>query len=227
MSVPQKYMFDNAFDVVEAPVDPMEELRVAFEEKLKAARAESFKEGHKAGMNEALGTIENETKTALQQLVAKETELMESFKSQQSLSEAKAVEVGITAGCKLARELIRQNPEALLEGFFRQALDLIRGEAQITARLHPDVITNLKSRLPEWSEEVGFKGQITLLEDASLEVSDANINWQDGGLKRSVNDLMNAINTAMTSFFSADEAQQRTTDKNATPKPTRAGVENE
>lgn len=202
MSMPQKYMFDNSFDSNEVRIDPLEELRISFERKLEDARKKSFEEGREAGRRDAEATIEQQTANALEKLAAMQDELFQSYRRQQSLAETKAIEFGITAGCKLARELIRKAPEALVEGFFREALELVPGEAEITARLSPAVAEATIASIETWKAETGYKGHILILTDETLKPSDVAITWSDGGIKRSVDELMQAINTAMTGYFS-------------------------
>ena len=74
MSVPQKFMFDNSFDEKEEAIDPLEELKIKFNQKIETAKREAFEEGKLAGTQEALNSIDNQTKCALKTLAAQETQ---------------------------------------------------------------------------------------------------------------------------------------------------------
>ncbi len=214
MSVPQKFMFDNSFDKDQVKIDPLEELRATFEKKLEDTRAKSFEEGREAGKKAALESIENETRQSLEKLLTKEQELTKAYHKNQAEAEARAIEFGITAGCKLARELIKSTPEPLIEEFFKDAMQVLHEEPEITARLHPTVSDHAISKVESWAQQAGYKGQLSFISDETLGPSDVDFTWSNGGIKRSVDDLMNAINSAMTDFLGAKSANTGLTNSN-------------
>lgn len=224
MSVPQKYMFDNSFDEDAETVDPLEELKASFQEKIAAAKAQAFEEGKHEGQKEAQQTIENQTKLALEKIASQEQELQKSYDQALQQLEAKAIEFGITAGSKLAGELINQEPMPLIERFFKDAFKTIFDVPEITAKIHPSIANETIKQHQKWMQATGYKGNITFLADESLNPTDALITWKDGGIQRSVDELFGAISAAMTNYFAARNQQSQTlqakttTDDQVTPQ---------
>ena len=209
MSAPQKFMFDNAFDTDQETIDPLEELRATFQEKIQQAKKEAFEEGRQAGEKAALTSIENQTKTALEGLLNKSAELDQIYKSELQDIKAKATEFGITAGSILASELIKKEPMPLIEEFFKTAFEIIGDKAEITAVLHPSMTEAVQNAITHWQMEASFQGKINFIANETLKPSDVSLTWKDGGIERSIEDLMQAINNAATNYFQAQNEQNR------------------
>ncbi len=203
MSAPQKFMFDNSFDEKEEVVDPLEELKVKFNQKIETAKKEAFEEGRKAGKREALDSIENQTKCALEALSSSEEALNDSYQEALKKLEAKSVEFGITAGSKLAAQLTQREPMPLLENFFKEAFQVIYDVPEVVASLNPSILEAVKSASDKWKLEAGFKGNISFVGNDNLKPTDVDLAWRDGGIQRSVDELMQAISSAMTNYFMA------------------------
>ncbi len=205
MSVPQKYMFDNAFDKENEAPDPLVELKKKFDQKVQTAKKEAFEKGRLAGNQEALESIENQTKDALVALVAQNEELNNSYQESLKKIELESVEFGITAGTKLAGDLMRREPIDLLETFFKDAFKIIKGVPEITAHIHSSVSESINNTYQKWMDETGYTGKISFITNEDFAPTDVSINWNEGGIQRSVDDLMNAINNSMTNYFNARE----------------------
>lgn len=208
MSAPQKFMFENSFDKKAEIIDPLAELKSKFEARIEQARREAFEEGREKGKAEALETIENQTAEALASLNKEVTTLKEQFTFEMDRHEEQAVEFGITAGTKLAGELIRQTPMTLVESFFKEAFAVIRGVPEVTARVNPALHQSIIEASERWQAQAGHEGTIKYIEDPDIKPGDVAINWSDGGAERSLDKVMNAIHTAMTNHFKARKATQ-------------------
>lgn len=215
MSAPQKFMFDNSFDKTHEVIDPIQELKAKFEEKIATSKSEAFEEGKKAGHKEALETIEEKTQQALNNLAAKEQELRTSLDQSLKQIEAKSVEFGITAGTKLAAELIRREPMPLVESFFKEAFQTIIDVPEIVASIHPSLLDQVITKSEAWKLEASYKGNISFIKSKNSNAADVSITWKDGGIKRSVDDLINAINSAMSNYFSAQNSIDQVPDQPA------------
>lgn len=203
MSAPQKYMFDNSFDKKEVVIDPLEELKIKFNQKIETAKSQAFEEGRLAGKQEALDSIENQTKCALEALANCETRLNTSYQEALKKLEAKSVEFGITAGSKLAAQLTQREPMPLLESFFKEAFQVLYDVPEVVANLNPSILEAVESASDKWKQEAGFKGNLSFIGNETLKPTDVDLSWQDGGIQRSVDELMQAISSAMTSYFTA------------------------
>ena len=216
MSAPQKFMFDNAFDKDHETIDPLEELRAKFQEKIERAKKDAFEEGRQAGEKNALSSIENQAKTAVESLLSQSAELHQSYQSELEDIKAKAAEFGITAGSILASELLKKEPMPLIEEFFKNAFTIIGNEPEVTAALHPSMANEVQAVISRWQQEAAVQGTIHFITNENLKPTDVSLTWKDGGIERSIEDCMTAINTATTSYFQArsqmDQSQSATND---------------
>lgn len=205
MSAPQKFMFDNSFDNKTEVIDPLVELKARFEEKIENAKAEAFAQGRQAGEKDAMATIENQTKEALSLLANQEQKIQSDFTNEFQKLEAKAIEFGIAAGTALASELIKKEPMPLIENFFKEAFEILRGTPQLSARLNPTIAQAAIEKSKVWMNETGYEGELQIIEDKNLKESDVAITWKDGGISQSVDETMNSIRTALNNYFSSKE----------------------
>lgn len=205
MSAPQKFMFDNSFDDKTEVIDPLVELKARFEEKIKKAKAEAFAEGRQAGEKEALATIENQTKDALEKIANQEQKIQANFSEELKKLEEKAIELGIAAGTTLAGDLIRKEPMPLIETFFKEAFEIVRGVPQLTARVNPALAQQTTDASKVWMSESGYIGELQIIEDPNLKDSDVAITWKDGGISQNVDEIMHSIKSALGNFFSSKE----------------------
>lgn len=217
-------MFDNAFDKPNEVIDPLAELKAKFNARVEKARQEAYEEGREAGRKEALSTIENETKTSLEALLGQINSLNSQYKDEMTRLEQKAVEFGITTGSKLAAELIRREPLPLLEQFFANAFTVLGGVPEVTARVSNKVHQPLLDNISQWQTKNGFDGEIRIIADESLKAGDVAITWSEGGVERSIDKLMTAIQTAMTDYFNA-RLEVATAETTATIEPPRPEAE--
>ncbi len=206
MSAPQKFMFDNSFDDKTEVIDPLVELKARFEEKIEKAKAEAFAEGRQAGEKDALAKIENQTKEALEKIANQEQKIQANFQEELTKLEAKAIEFGITAGTTLAGDLIRKEPMPLIETFFKEAFEIVRGVPHLTARVNPNIAEQTKSASQIWMSESGYTGELQIIEDPKLKDSDVAITWKDGGVSQNVDEIMNSIRSALNNFFSSKQS---------------------
>ena len=201
MTTPQKYIFDEGFASGAQLIDPVADLTAEYEEKLIQAKSESFEEGRIAGEQAAQKKLQAQTKEALEKLSQEVLKIESEYKKLEMRLEAQAIEFGITAGTKLAGEMLKREPVAALEQFFKEAFSILQSTPEVRAKLHPSVIELATSEHRKWAAEANWNGNITFVEDETLSPTDASINWDDGGVSRSVEDLMGAIQTALTNHF--------------------------
>ncbi|GAA6210847.1 hypothetical protein NBRC116602_05870 [Hyphomicrobiales bacterium 4NK60-0047b] len=227
MPAPQKFMFDNSFDNTKEVIDPLVELKARFEEKIEKAKAEAFAEGRLTGEKEALATIESQTKDALEKIANQEQKIQENYNEELKKLEAKAIEFGIAAGTTLAGDLIRKEPMPLIENFFKEAFEIVRGVPQLTARITPNLAQNTKEASKAWMSESGYTGELEIIEDANLKECDVAITWKDGGISQNVDEIMNSIKSALNNFFASKEMaiSGQTISALSTEQPATAPIE--
>lgn len=207
MTAPQKFMFETHFEDNVEVLDPIEELKAQFTQRIEKAEAESFEAGRIKGKQEASETIAQQTKDILEKISQSEQKLRKEFKSEQQKLEAEAIEFGITAGIKLAGDLLKQQPLPIVENFFKEAFAIIQHTPIITAKIHPAMTEAVTSQYQNWAHEAGFDCTINFIEDATLDITDVVLTWSDGGIKRSVDEIISAIQQTLETYGNSTSTQ--------------------
>lgn len=198
---PQKFMFEKSFDEKSEIIDPLTELKNKFDEKIEKAKTEAFAQGRKQGEADARNSIENKTQQTLEKIVKQQEQLLAKCAEEINKQEAQSIEFGITAGTTLANELIRREPLPMIENFFKEAFQIVHGVPEITIRLNPKMAELTRNASEKWKAEAAYEGNLNIIDDESLKEPDVSITWKDGGISQSIDSLMDAIRSALATFF--------------------------
>ena len=124
-NMPAKFLFDANFDNSSQEQDVTERLEEKFALELEQTRLEAIEEGKKL----ALDQIEAQTLTALEKLTHCQQDLLAQYQTALANLQQDAVKIGIATAQKLAGHLIEKQPDILLENFFSEALQTLKGRA--------------------------------------------------------------------------------------------------
>lgn len=144
-------------------------------QELEAAKLEGFEAG------KAAATVETEMRIA-EGIEA----LLEARDDLENHTRREAILLAHTLASKLAPELIARFPMAEIESVVAQIFDERSSEPRLVVRVADQNLDAIQDRIDRLAVQNGFEGDIILLGDAKLGVSDCRVEWADGGIERSL-----------------------------------------
>ena len=202
MTQPHKFLFDQSFDLQDAPrpisrkTAPPPEPTFT-EAELEAARAAGFAEGRRHALDEAAQAIEARAAAALQTLAATIGEALQSRQHAAEAAQRRALETIRSIMRKAVPALCRTAPllelETLVNECVREAFD----EPRVVLRVADGIFDAMQQRLAAITGAAGFAGKVVLLADDSLDLADARVEWAEGGAERDTKRLLRDIDGAL------------------------------
>lgn len=179
MSKHAKYLFDTTFD--EDGSAPNPEVEAAF------AR------GHEAGLQAARAQSEQLVAEAAVQIV----ERLSALENVRTELGARMSRQAITVAADLVRKmmpaLVERGGMAEIEAVLEDALKRMLDEPRVVFRV-PDVMLEIiQPRIAEMSGKAGYSGEVVLLADDQMGLSDCLVEWADGGAERNVERLWSEV----------------------------------
>ncbi|MBT4490664.1 MAG: hypothetical protein HOK30_18945 [Rhodospirillaceae bacterium] len=194
-----KFLFDNSFELDadgKVKEDDLPEVLYT-EEDIAAARGEAQQIGFAAGKAETLGDIENRAANTLGNMA----EALGNIGAQHSqailLIKQEAAQMAMVIAGKLAPALLQQQPLDEVKGLIEECLKLVPEEPRIVVRVGEMLLDRLKDDVDQLALRGGFQGTVVLLGEPNLVGADCRVEWADGGAERSVEALLQKIETAV------------------------------
>lgn len=200
MPQPAKYDFETVFDsLADDPFGRSQPKEPTWTEaELEQEKALAFAKGAESGRAEAMDAIENKLSVALEQLLARSTEIMKRLAAIENGLTAEAKQLAVTVGRAIASELLVQSSSQEIEAVVGEALELLTHQPHIVVRVHEDLLDGLKARLETIAEQSGFSGKLIMLGEPDLDHSDCRIEWAEGGIARDSAALQAEIDRIVT-----------------------------
>jgi flagellar assembly protein FliH len=203
----RKFTFDNDFDrpkaapakeavAVAAPPPPTfseAELAAAVE----AARKQAHAEGVAQGRAEAAAQTERQIATALAAVAAHMGAIDRGVAATAGGLNEIAVELSLAMVRRLFPDLARRSGLGEVEALLGQCMDALRTEPRFAVRVPIDLTDAVKSRVEETAAARGYEGRITVLGDDTVKPGDCRIEWTQGGMIRSGEEIWQAVEATM------------------------------
>ncbi|WP_395018105.1 hypothetical protein [Dongia sp.] len=213
MAVVRKFTFDNDFDaprvvapkpepeiVVEdlpppppPPTFSEEELAAAVAEARKAAMAE----GLAKGKAEATAQTERQTATALGAIAQHFAKVDGEVQAAAGQLRETTLELSLAMVRRLFPEFARQHGLEEVKELLGRCLDQLRTEPRFTVKVASGLAETLKTEVEALAQSRGFEGRIVVAGEEGLKPGDCKIEWSQGGMIRSADDIWKAIEAAM------------------------------
>ncbi|MEQ8664798.1 MAG: FliH/SctL family protein [Rhodospirillales bacterium] len=206
------FLFDTDFDAVEKAAEKVAEAEAAkaeeteeeeefeeeivptfSEEELERAKQEAFENGRKQGADEAMSSVERETRDVVKALSLKVTDVFAAQEQANSILMRDGVGIATAMVRKLFPEMNRQNALGEIRRLIETTLMRLIEEPRIIVRIHPDMQVPLSEQLPDLKSGAGYEGRLLLKEDSKLEYGDCRLEWGDGSAERTVQSLWDSI----------------------------------
>jgi flagellar assembly protein FliH len=112
-----------------------------------------------------------------------------------------AVSLAATIGKKLAHHLIAREPAAEIEALIAECLASLDAVPHLVVRCHPELAEDVKEIAQARIATSGFNGRLVVLGDPDLALSDARLEWADGGVVRDTASLEAEIDNRIEQFL--------------------------
>lgn len=219
MTAVKKFLFDTSFDVVDTQNDAGHEngngnghdldlsmpeveevIEPTFSEaEMAAAREEGFAAGKAAALQEAAGSFEQQLLNAIGALARQLSSVIQGQEQNNVQTSKDAVTVATTLVHKLFPSL---NDKMLIEELETMVRDTVSGlmdEPNLIFRLSSDFHGPIEERLRAVADNAGYDGRVKIIADDALAPGDCRIEWGNGGVERSVEQIWAHIDRVIES----------------------------
>lgn len=159
------------------------------EEEMDIARDEAFVAGHKQAMMEAAAQVEHEVAQALtacaNALLTVPPMVEKAGVELHDLAAHVAVEVCQTLLPHTAADYAAREITALVHSLMPN----LCSQPRLIIRVHHAMVDRLRGPLAEIAERAGFEGKLSVLDDPQMKMTDARVEWPDGGAERNTSRL--------------------------------------
>ena len=165
------------------------------------ARAEGRAEGLAEGERTATVRAAQAIALAAQNLADHTAAMNAALDDNRHATLTDAVSLAATIGKKLAHHLIAREPTAEIEALIAECLASLDAVPHLVVRCHPELAEDVKEIAQARIATSGFNGRLVVLGDPDLALSDARLEWADGGVVRDTASLEAEIDSRIEQFL--------------------------
>lgn len=167
------------------------------------ARAEGRREGIAEGERSASAKAAQRLAQAAERLADHTAALNAALDDNRHAVLADAVSLAAAIGKKLARHLLEAEPTREIEALLVECLSSLDAVPHLVIRCHPELAESMREIAMARIANSGFTGRLVVLGDPDRDMSDARIEWADGGIVRDQAALEAEIDQRITQFIAA------------------------
>lgn len=227
---PKKYLFDLVFDENGLCLNDERDKVTYSQEQLDAAK----KEAHEAGLAAGRKTADDERSRARDALLAEIDKKLAGLvreSSQEWLRQlAQMRQTALIITRKIIPSYVERHGTDEIEALVRRVMGEMSREPRLVIRVAEKQFEDIKKMADALTVQQAFAGNVVLLGDPALEVSDCRVEWANGGVERDMRTLWQDIERVLgevPTFESADEpeppqAEAKIETKEQAPEPPEA-----
>lgn len=206
-----KFTFDTQFDAPasRSAADASAHRKLTADD-IEQARNEAFASGFAAGEAEAKAHADSQIHSALNELASSAASLLAAMDIRAKSLTTEAVQLAIACAMKLAPATMAMRPEAEIEGVVRDCLSHLNREPHILLRVSATIVDRLKDVVDHMAMERGLTGRIILLGEPEMSDGDCVVEWADGGVTRSREDIEKEIAEIVARYVATLVTQDNT-----------------
>lgn len=210
MQTASKFTFDlNLSPKAEtAPVIEIAEHKAALEQ----AREQGYQDGVEAGRTGVEAQAAEHLAQSSAQVMERCQVLLEKADSGIQNTQAQSIELALLVARKLAPGLIERQPMAEITALLENCLGDLQQTPHLAVRVHEDFSKELKITLDKLAYEKGYEGRVIVLGEPDITPGDGSIEWAEGGLSRSIENIENSINDNVAHFLAASSVEEKDED---------------
>lgn len=160
---------------------------------IKEAEEKSYEKGFKAAQSE----IEAQKQRLLEEINNRLLLLVANAKEQETRLENQSLDIASAAIHKLVPVLIKENAQALVKNFLQENFKNIKGESKLAFYINPEMLEIAQGTIADLANRQDFEGKISIHKDNSLAISDCRIVWENGGVERKSNKMLEKVDNLL------------------------------
>jgi flagellar assembly protein FliH len=151
-------------------------------QKIAAAEARAYRDGHDAGQREAKAESDRRTALALEEIGIAIKGIAARFSGIETRMETEAVDVAVAVARKLCSELIAREPLGEITGLVKDCFSHLVSTPHLVVRINDSLYETARERIERLAKQSGFEGRLVILAEPEIEAGDCKIEWADGGV---------------------------------------------
>lgn len=203
--VVKKFAFDTVFEengtVHEGPNSTAP--RTGTDTHIEMMKAAAYEQG----MADARAELENKSEDTqanlLQKLLATTQTLMSTADQNARASQQTATEIAHKIAMTLAPAMIKREPVAEIKAVIADCLQHLHREPHLAIRVSESALEEARPYVEKMAQESGIEERVLLLADPSLGASDCKVEWSEGGVSRSQNEIEEEITLIISRYLDA------------------------
>ena len=181
MAAPAKFLFDVDFSAPDkARERPATTIEIA--QKIAAAEARAYRDGHDAGQREAKAESDRRTALALEEIGIGIKGIAARFSGIETRMETEAVDIAVAVARKLCSELIAREPLGEITGLVKDCFSHLVSTPHLVVRINDSLYETAREHIERLAKQSGFEGRLVILAEPQIEAGDCKIEWADGGV---------------------------------------------
>ncbi|GAB3116674.1 FliH/SctL family protein [Novispirillum itersonii] len=179
---------DGVYDAEPEPPPPL-----YTEEEMELAREEAYVAGHTAALEEASAALEQAMVSALTRCAEGIAGLKPGLERATGEIAELAAQVALAVCRKLLPHTGSHYAAAEITALVAALMPELHAHPRLMLRVHPQMVPLLRDQITQVAQRAGFEGRIVTVEDPSMVLSDARLEWADGGAERNTTRLWDQV----------------------------------
>ncbi len=221
-------MFDTVFPGRATAHDNHADVPKFTDEDMRSARDAAYQEGLAAGRKEVADQVSLQLDQKIETFLSQLQDLEQVLPREIEKISAQACDLAYFAARTLTSVLIAREPHGELDQLFSECVSQMNNAPHLALKVPETDLEILRERLEKVSESKGYGGKLILLVDDGMREGDCHIEWADGGIARSRDELETHISTLINNRYRDADMQEKTdevTNENATLEPEQPAPE--
>ncbi len=174
--------------------EPEEEPEPGYsQDELDAAVKTAEEKGYAKGLAAASAENEERRQELLEKLETGVKELLAGVDAARREDEQSALKFALSLVRKILPKLEESVAKAEIEGFLSENFARFRTEKSLSFGFHPEMAAEVAPLLSKLAAKNDFEGKIAIHKDAMLGLSDCRVEWQNGGVERRSEQILNDV----------------------------------
>lgn len=198
MTQPAKFTFDLDLAQTSRKTKMMEQEDLDL--LISQAREQGYNEGLEAGQSSVVSQTSQQIAAAAEQVAALGNNFLQTLDHAQQHHLVQSTKLASIVGHKLAAHLVDSNPTPEIAALLEDCLASLSGTAHLVIRCNEQLSDQVKPIAEQFAHQAGYEGRLIIMGEPEIPLGDCRIEWSDGGLARSFENLAAEIDQKVAQF---------------------------